>query len=82
MTTISRVRSYFLRGGKLTACKAARLFLTPDLRKYVSDFRKDGIPITDKWEVSKNGKRYKIYWLAPGYKEQRNQGRQGTPAVR
>lgn len=71
-----------MRGGKLTSCKAARIFLTPDLRKYVSDFRKDGIPITDKWEVSKNGKRYKVYYIAPGHKEQYNKGRQATSAVR
>lgn len=56
------IKHAFLAGRRLTSCSAAREFLTGDLRKYVSNLRKEGVPITDKWETSRNGKRYKVYY--------------------
>ncbi len=68
MSTIQKIREHFLKGGKISACEAARRFLTPDLRKYVSDLRnakepKDRMEIRDEWRKSKDGKRYKVYFL-------------------
>lgn len=66
MSTIQKIKEHFESGKTLTACEAAQRFLTPDLRKYVSDLRKDKVPIDDRWETSQKGKRYKIYFLNNG----------------
>lgn len=58
----AEIKMAFLSGRILTSCSAAREFLTGDLRKYVSNLRKEGVPIKDEWETSENGKRYKKYY--------------------
>lgn len=61
--TVERaIKDKLISGQPLTSCGAALEFFTGDLRKYVSNLRKEGLEIKDKWETSKNGKRYKIYY--------------------
>ncbi len=58
------IKQAFLSGRRLTSCVAAREFLTGDLRKYVSNLRREGLTIKDEWKTSKNGKRYKEYFYS------------------
>lgn len=62
-TTKDKIKDLFLTGQTLTSCGAAKDFLTADLRRIITTLKKEGLDITDKWVTSKEGKRYKEYWL-------------------
>lgn len=62
-TTKDKIKQMFLSGQTLTSCDAAKEFITADLRKIISDLRKEGFDIVDKWVKSKEKKRYKEYRL-------------------
>lgn len=62
-TTKDKIKEMFLSGQTLTSCDAAKEFITADLRKIISDLRKAGFDIVDKWVKSESGKRYKEYRL-------------------
>lgn len=53
----------FIEGQELSVVSALRQFHTIELRKIVSDLRRDGVPIGDRWETTPGKKRYKIYFL-------------------
>lgn len=57
-----RILNYLESGKKITVTKALYLFSTVDLRKYISDLRAEGHPITDEW-VQVEGKRFKRYFI-------------------
>ena len=63
MTTKDKIKGQFLSGQILTSCSAAEQFVTADLRKIVSDLRKEKIDIVDEWVKSGTGKRYKKYFI-------------------
>ena len=62
-TTQDKIKEMFLRGDVLTSCGAAEQFITADLRKYVSNLRKQGLDIVGKRVTSTAGKSYKEYRL-------------------
>jgi hypothetical protein len=62
-TTQDKIKDMFLSGQTLTSCGAAEQFITADLRKYISNLRKQGLDIVDKRVTSTAGKSYKEYRL-------------------
>ncbi len=62
-STKDKIKDMFLEGKVLTSCGASQDFLTADLRKYISDLRREGMKIIDKVITNKTKKRYKEYWL-------------------
>lgn len=62
-TTKDKIKDLFLTGQTLTSCGAAKDFVTADLRKIISVLRAEQMNIVDKWVKSKEGKKYKEYWL-------------------
>jgi len=63
----STKRSVYLalkNGDILTTLGALKRFNTIDLQRYICDLRKEGMPITDTWVTSENGKKhFKQYFL-------------------
>ncbi|HEX2920924.1 MAG TPA: helix-turn-helix domain-containing protein [Bacteroidales bacterium] len=54
----------FLAGERLSVVSALQRFRTIELRKFVSDIRKEGFPISDLWEKNPSTKkRFKVYFL-------------------
>ena len=68
MSTQKEIRKHLLQGKILTSCTAARQFLTTDLRKYISNLRKDGMDIKDEVVITPSGKWFKKYWYGGGEK--------------
>jgi len=61
-TNLSRVKSAFENGLRLTVLTAVSICETVDLRKYVSMLRESGMDIKDDW-IQKGKKSFKVYWL-------------------
>lgn len=56
-----------LEGGMtLTVLTGLKLYKTIDLRKYISDLKKEGMNIQSRW-VQRNKKRYKEYFIGKKY---------------
>jgi hypothetical protein len=53
----------FIDGAELSVISALQKHRTIELRKIVSDLRRAGVPIADKWQKTPSGKHYKIYYL-------------------
>ena len=67
METIKKAIITDLTNGKtLTVLDGLTLYRTIDLRKYISDLRKDGNLISDRW-VKSNGKKFKQYFIPKSY---------------
>lgn len=58
------VLEYLVDGQELTTLKGLQVFKTLDTRKVISDLRKAGIPIKDRWLFTPTGKKFKGYMLA------------------
>lgn len=53
-----------INGQKLTVLSAVKKFNTVDLRKRISELRREGFKINDEWCVNNSTKsRYKSYWI-------------------
>jgi len=64
----TRILKSLLAGDILSTLTGNLLANTVDFRKAISDLRRKGFPINDKWET--NGrKRFKKYWLSPEYNQ-------------
>ena len=61
-TNLSRVKSAFESGLRLTVLTAVAIAETVDLRKYVSVLRQSGMDIKSDW-VQKGKKSFKVYYL-------------------
>ena len=61
-TNLSKVRSAFENGLKLTVVSALMICNTSELRVYVTRLIRDGLNIKSEWKTN-NNKRFKIYWL-------------------
>lgn len=68
MSTEQAIKQQLLQGKVLTSCRAAQLFQTADLRKYISNLRKAGMDIRDEVFVTPYGKWFKKYWYGGGSK--------------
>ena len=66
MSTQKLIRNHLLQGKVLTSCTAAQMFLTADLRKYISNLRKSGMDIRDEGFVTPSGKWFKKYYYGGG----------------
>ena len=66
MGTREQIKNGLEAGKTLTVVDALNQYRTIDLRKYISDLRKEGMVINDRW-VTKNGKRYKEYFVSKSY---------------
>ncbi len=62
MATREQIKNGLEAGKTLTVVSALNEYRTIDLRKYISDLRKEGMNIQDRW-VEKNGKRFKEYFV-------------------
>jgi hypothetical protein len=60
---LTKIRSLFEAGEKLTVITCYKKVSTFELKHYVMLLRKAGMAITDKW-ASNDRKRWKVYWLA------------------
>lgn len=64
MTKTAAIKKHLLSGKKITVLEAVLKFETVDLRKRISEFRREGLKISDEWVVNKKTKsRYKIYFI-------------------
>ena len=53
-----------LNGQKLTVLGTVRRFNTVELRKRISELRREGFHIKDEWETNKQTKsKYKVYYV-------------------
>lgn len=60
-----------LMGEELTTLTGNHLASTVDFRKSISELRKKGYPIRDKWDTNpNNNKRFKRYFLDQNYLKQ------------
>lgn len=60
----SAILKALVNGQRLTVLDAVRKFNTVELRKLVSELRRDGFKINDEWCVNKKTKsRYKVYFI-------------------
>ena len=50
MTDIQKIVNYLSSGRTLTSLQGQKMFNMPDFRKRVSDARRRGIKILDRWE--------------------------------
>lgn len=57
------VLAYLIQGGGLSSFEAMTQLYIMDLPKRISELRADGYNISDRWEKTSNGKRYKRYFL-------------------
>lgn len=60
------IRTDLELGMTLTVISGLKNYRTIDLRKYISDLKKDGVNISDRW-VLKNKKKYKEYFISKKY---------------
>ena len=62
-TQQARLIDYLAMGRKLTALKALQVAGTMKASSRLGELREQGHDIRSAW-VGKNGKRFKVYWLA------------------
>lgn len=53
-----------MTGRGFTSYELNKIAHTVDARKWISDLRKEGVPISDDF-VTANGRRFKVYFLNP-----------------
>lgn len=58
-----KILEYLLRGNSLTVGECRYRFATTELRTYIARIRKRGYNVVDKWIVTDNGERIKLYWI-------------------
>ena len=58
----NKIRALMLTGVRVTTMSILFTIGTSELRKYLSDLRKEGLIIRDKW-IEKDGKHFKQYWI-------------------
>lgn len=58
-----KILSHLQNGGTLSELEAFQKWQMTCFAQRICDLRKLGYPITDTWEVSSTGKRYKRYYL-------------------
>ncbi len=64
MTDVKRIVDYLSQGNTLTALEAAYILKMPKFTSRVSDARRCGYDIKDKWEQPSDGRRpYKRYYM-------------------
>ena len=63
MTTKLKLKQMFLSGEVLTSCGTAQQFVTSDLRRYVTDFKREGLDIIGEWVYGESGKKFKKYYI-------------------
>lgn len=69
-----KILSLLLSGEVLTTLTGNLLANTVDFRKAVSDLRRKGVKINDRWDTNpNNGKRFKRYFLDAEYLKKINQ---------
>lgn len=53
-------------GGKFSAITIANILTLGDPRSYIRNLRKFGVPVSDEWKATRDGKgRYKLYFITP-----------------
>lgn len=57
------ILEYLLKKGNITTMEAMKKLDITDPQHYIMVLRRKGYKITDQWETSKKGKRYKRYFL-------------------
>jgi hypothetical protein len=58
------ILQYLLEGNELSSLTAVKLFKTIKLTTRVSEFRRSGHKIKDRWETNEKTKtRYKVYYV-------------------
>ena len=63
-TTTKLIMDYLNTGNKLSVLEAVDLCHTVDLRRYITDIRRDGHNVKDEWCKNENTKkRFKRYWI-------------------
>lgn len=60
---VSTVLDWLQGGREISALDAAMMWGELNLRNKISVLRADGWPITSREEMSKNGRKYKVYFL-------------------
>lgn len=63
-STRTKIAEWLMAGGVMTSARAYTLYGTTELRVYIADLRKKGLPIEGTWVTEPNGYRYKEYHLA------------------
>lgn len=59
----SKIATLLKRGETLTVASVFQKVRTLELRHFISELKKEGMPIQSKWVKSPKGKQYKQYWL-------------------
>ena len=59
------IHAYLMKGGWHSAVHLNRIGHTGDARKITSRLRRKGMHITDRWQTSPDGARYKEYHYVP-----------------
>ncbi len=66
-----RVLAYMINNGSITVREGQIHLRTTEVRSRVSELKKAGFPITEKWEIHKNEDgstgRHKRFYLEDGY---------------
>lgn len=64
LTTKDQLRNWLNAGNTITVLEATIILRTVDLRQYITQLRREGLPITDEWQTNEQTKkRFKKYWL-------------------
>lgn len=62
-TRQANIIRYFAKHKKITTWDCIRSFHYSRLSALIFNMKKAGVKITDEWEVSEKGRRYKVYYL-------------------
>lgn len=65
-TQIATIKAHLMAGKSITTWQAYQLYNITSLAQRIHELRNKGLPVDDEM-VTKEGKRFKLYWLRPDY---------------